>query len=110
MLISIKQHSIYASTKAAIVKLAKNFAYDLADRGIRVNSISPGYIRTPIFDERLKSDPECLSRREVNIPLKRIGTPQDIANATLFLASEEASYVTGIDLLVDGGYSASFPE
>ncbi len=108
--ITLKQHSVYASTKAATVKLAKNFAYDLADKTIRVNSISPGYIRTPIFDERLKKDPEYLSRREAIIPLKRIGTPQDIANAALFLASEEASYITGIDLLVDGGYSASFPE
>ncbi|MBA3661701.1 MAG: glucose 1-dehydrogenase [Gammaproteobacteria bacterium] len=108
--ITLKRHSIYASTKAAIVKLAKSFAYDLADRSIRVNSISPGYVKTPIFDERLRSDPGYLSRREANIPLKRIGTPQDIANAALFLASDESSYITGIDLLVDGGYSASFPE
>jgi NAD(P)-dependent dehydrogenase (short-subunit alcohol dehydrogenase family) len=108
--ITLKRHSIYASTKAAVVKLAKSFAYDLSDKSIRVNSISPGYIRTPIFDDRLKRDPEYLSRREANIPLKRIGTPQDIANAALFLASDEASYITGIDLLVDGGYTASFSE
>lgn len=108
--ITLKRHSIYASTKAAVIKLAKSFAYDLADKQIRVNSISPGYIHTPIFDERLKSDPHYLKRREGNIPLKRIGTPQDIANAALFLASDEASYITGVDLLVDGGYSASFPE
>jgi NAD(P)-dependent dehydrogenase (short-subunit alcohol dehydrogenase family) len=108
--ITLKRHSIYASTKAAIVKLAKSFAYDLADKMIRVNSISPGYVRTPIFDERMKTDPEYLNRREINIPLKRIGTPLDIAHAALFLASDEAAYITGIDLLVDGGYSASFPE
>lgn len=108
--VTIKNHSVYGSNKAAIVKLAKNMAYDLSDKMIRVNSISPGYIRTPIFDERLKTDPEYLSRREKNIPLKRIGTPQDIAQAALFLASDEASYITGVDLIVDGGYSASFPE
>lgn len=108
--ITLKRHSVYASTKAAVVKLAKNFAYDLADRSIRVNSISPGYIETPIFDERLEKDPDYLKRREANIPLKRIGVPQDVANAALFLASEEASYITGVDLLVDGGYCASFTE
>ena len=108
--ITLKRHSIYASTKAAIIKLAKTFAYDLADKSIRVNSISPGYVRTPIFDERLKADPDYLQRREANIPLKRIGTPQDIAQAALFLASDEASYITGVDLLVDGGYAASFSE
>lgn len=108
--ITIKNHSIYSSTKAAMVKLAKNFACDLADRSIRVNSISPGYIKTPIFDGRLKADPEYLERKQHGIPMKRIGQPQDIAHAALFLASEEASYITGIDLLVDGGCSASFPE
>lgn len=108
--ITLKNHTIYCSNKAAIVKLAKNFAYDLSDKMIRVNSISPGYIRTPIFDERLKTNPEYLSSREKNVPLKRIGTPQDVANAALFLASDEASYITGIDLIIDGGYSASFPE
>jgi NAD(P)-dependent dehydrogenase (short-subunit alcohol dehydrogenase family) len=108
--INLKRHSIYSSTKAATIKLAKAFAYDLAERSIRVNSISPGYIKTPIFDERLKTDSGYLSRREANIPLKRIGTPQDIANAALFLGSDEASYITGIDLIVDGGYAASFFE
>lgn len=108
--ITLKRHSVYASTKAAVVKLAQNFSYDLSDLSIRVNSISPGYIRTPIFDERLKRDPEYLARREANIPLKRVGEPRDIANAALFLASSEASYITGVDLLVDGGYTASFIE
>jgi NAD(P)-dependent dehydrogenase (short-subunit alcohol dehydrogenase family) len=108
--ITLKNHTLYAPTKAAMVKLAKNLAYDLAEKQIRVNSISPGYIKTPIFDQRLQSDPDYLKKREENIPLKRIGTPKDIANAALFLASEESSYITGIDLLVDGGMSNAFPE
>jgi NAD(P)-dependent dehydrogenase (short-subunit alcohol dehydrogenase family) len=108
--ITLKHHSVYASNKAAVVKLAKNLACDLAKYHIRVNSISPGYIKTPIFDERLKTNPDYLKRREANVPLRRIGTPQDIANAALFLASEEASYITGVDLLVDGGYCVSFSE
>ena len=93
-----------------MVKLAQNFAYDLSEKKIRVNSISPGYIRTPIFDQRLKLDADYLKRREDNIPLKRIGTPEDVAHAALFLASDEASYITGIDLLVDGGMSNAYPE
>ena len=108
--ITLKHQSVYGSAKAAVLKLAKNLSYDLAENGIRVNSISPGYIRTPLFDERLRSDPDYLNKREEKIPLKRIGTPQDIANAALFLASDESSYITGIDLLVDGGYCASYPE
>lgn len=107
--LTIKRHSVYASTKAAIKKLAQNLANDLAP-DIRVNSISPGYIETPIFAERLKTDPQYLARRAANIPLKRIGTPDDIAKAAVFLASDEADYITGTDLLVDGGYCATFYE
>ncbi len=108
--ITLKHQSVYGSTKAAVTKLAKNLAYDLADKLIRVNSISPGYIETPIFETRLERDPLYLKKRESYIPLKRIGTPQDIAHAALFLASDESSYITGVDLLVDGGYSAAFVE
>lgn len=108
--LTIKRHSVYASTKAAVVKLAQNIANDLGKYQIRVNSISPGYIKTPIFEARLKTNPEYLSKRAQNIPLQRIGTPEDIAKAALFLASDEASYITGTNLLVDGGYCASFAE
>ncbi|HEU5280760.1 MAG TPA: glucose 1-dehydrogenase [Gammaproteobacteria bacterium] len=108
--LTIKRHSVYASTKAAIVKLAQNLSNDLAKYQIRVNSISPGYIKTPIFDNRLEINPDYLNSRAKNIPLQRIGTPEDIAKAALFLASDEASYITGTNLLVDGGYSASFAE
>lgn len=108
--ITFKNHSLYAPAKAALVKLAKNLAYDLAEKQIRVNSISPGYIKTPRFDQRLQSDPDYLKKREENIPLRRLGSTKDIAQAALFLASEESSYITGIDLLVDGGLSNAFPE
>lgn len=108
--LTIKNQSVYASTKAAIIKLAQNLANDLGQYSIRVNSISPGYIKTPIFDQRLEKDPEYLTKRKQYIPLHRIGVPEDIAKAALFLASEEASYITGADLIVDGGYSAAFRE
>lgn len=106
--LTIKGHSVYSSTKAAVIQLAKNFSYDLSSQKIRVNSISPGYIATPIFGEVLKNEPNFLEEKKNNIPLKRIGTPEDIAHAALFLASDEASYITGADLVVDGGYCASF--
>jgi NAD(P)-dependent dehydrogenase (short-subunit alcohol dehydrogenase family) len=106
---TVKGHSIYSSAKAAVLKLAKNFSFDLAHKKIRVNSISPGYIRTPIFDERIQKDPDYIESRKKYIPLGRMGTPEDIANAALFLSSEEASFITGADLVVDGGYLASYP-
>lgn len=108
--VTLKHHSVYASTKAAVLKLAKNFANDLASRQIRVNSISPGYIHTRIFDKRLEKDPAYLSKRAARIPLQRVGTPSDIGRAAVFLASDDASYITGADLLVDGGYASSFHE
>ena len=102
----INNHSIYSSSKAAVLQLAKNFALDLAPRKIRVNSISPGYVKTPIFDDRLLNDSAFLEKRLSYIPLQRIGIPEDIASAALFLSSKEASYITGTDLIVDGGFTA----
>ncbi|MGE3921103.1 MAG: SDR family oxidoreductase [Gammaproteobacteria bacterium] len=106
--ITVKNHSVYSSTKAAVRKLAQNFSLDLSDRFIRVNSISPGVIENPIFAERLEDDPEVLNKRAQKIPLQRVGQPGEIANAALFLGSDEASYITGTDLIVDGGCSALF--
>jgi len=105
--LTFKYHSVYSSTKAAVIQLAKNFAFDLSDRLIRVNSISPGYTNTPAFDGLLKINPNFLAEKAQQIPLKRIGNPEDIANAALFFASDEASYITGASLSIDGGYSVS---
>lgn len=107
--ITVKRHSVYSSTKAAVSMLAKDLAFDLSDQLIRVNSISPGYIETPIFEKVLEQDANFLKEKAKDIPLRRIGKPEDIGNAAVFLASDEASYITGTDLLVDGGYAASFP-
>lgn len=108
--ITVLNHSVYSSSKAAVVKLAQNLSRDLAGRGMRVNSISPGFIETPIFEKVLRDDPSFLERRASMIPLNRIGKPQDIAHAALFLATDEASYITGIDLRVDGGICETFSE
>ncbi|WP_419420033.1 SDR family NAD(P)-dependent oxidoreductase [Legionella sp. D16C41] len=108
--VTLPNHSVYSSTKSAVIQLAKSFAFDLASRGIRVNSLSPGYIETPIFAKRISEDPNYLNKRQDLVPLGRIGKPLDIAKAACFLASDEAAYITGTDLIVDGGLSASYRE
>jgi 3-oxoacyl-[acyl-carrier protein] reductase len=90
----------YASSKAGIIGLTKSVARELASRNVTVNAIAPGYIQT----EMTKMLPEEVTSRMLqNIPLGRPGTPLDVANAALFLASEYASYMTGQVLVVDGG-------
>ena len=98
----VKTCSIYGATKAAVLSLAKTFANELADRNIRVNSISPGFIRTPIIDE-IGMDEDQIEQRRQKIPAKRWGQPEDIAKTVLFLASEESSYILGQDIAIDGG-------
>ena len=99
--------SLYAASKAAVRQLARNLSNELAPRNIRVNVISPGYTRTPIVG-RAGYDAEQVEgfydHASGEIPLRRPGAPEEIAKAVLFLASDDASYVVGEELLVDGGY------
>ncbi|WP_397594305.1 SDR family NAD(P)-dependent oxidoreductase [Sphingorhabdus sp.] len=92
----------YGTSKAALLFMTKSLARDWARYGIRVNSISPGLIETPAT-EVLTSKPESVEREIRQIPLGRVGVADDIAGAALYLASDAASYATGIDILVDGG-------
>ncbi len=97
--------SVYSATKAAIRSFARTWTNELRERRIRVNTISPGHIDTPIFDgwqqgEALAKLKEDLAK---NVPLGRMGDPDEIAKAVSFLASDEASYISGIELYVDGG-------
>ena len=98
--------SIYGASKAAVRSLGRSLAAELVGNGIRVNVISPGPIETPIFGRSGLNDEAVtgLKQRwtEAN-PMKRFGTPDEVAAAVLFLASPEAGFVTGVDLLVDGG-------
>ena len=94
----------YSAGKAAIAMLSRQLAQEWGPRGVRSNCVSPGMIRTPL-SEAFYADENLKARREKAIPAGRIGTPDDIANAVLFLASARASYVNGQDLLVDGGYA-----
>lgn len=98
--------SAYASTKAALRVITRSVAAELSAKGIRVNAVSPGPIATPIF-EKTGMPAEQLdafgSQIQAQVPLGRFGTPVEIANAALFLASDQASFVTGAELQVDGG-------
>lgn len=98
--------SVYAATKAAVRSLARTLSGELLDRGIRVNSIAPGPIDTPIFD-KLGMPEEMLKQVKEQftgmIPMKRFGTPDELAKGVLFLASDDSTFVAGIDLHIDGG-------
>lgn len=100
--------SLYSATKAAVHNLARTLAADLAPRGIRVNSISPGYIDTPMYPEaELPAEVAAASRARV--PAGRFGRPEEVAAAVAFLGSAEAAYINGQDLIIDGGLVSSVP-
>ncbi len=98
--------SVYSATKAAVRSLARTLSAELLPRGIRVNSIAPGPIETPIFD-KLGFPEEAVAEVKEQftsmIPMQRMGTPKEIAKGALFLASDDSSYIAGIDLSIDGG-------
>ena len=98
--------SVYSATKAAVRSLARSWAAEFKTRGIRVNTLSPGPIDTPIFDT-LGLPPEQTEAAKqqfvADVPLGRIGRPEEMAKAILFLASSDSSYTTGTDLVADGG-------
>ena len=94
-------NAVYAASKAGVRSLGRTLAASLVDRGVRVNVVSPGPIETPIWGRSQNEDRAQLSA--ARNPMKRLGTPEEVASAVLYLASPEASFVTGVDLLVDGG-------
>jgi NAD(P)-dependent dehydrogenase (short-subunit alcohol dehydrogenase family) len=98
--------SVYAASKAAVRSLARTFAAELVDRGIRVNVVSPGPIETPILGRSgmpQAAIDEFADQVKTRIPMKRFGTSEEVGHVVLFLASSEASFITGVDLNVDGG-------
>ena len=90
----------YAASKAGVIGLTKTAAKELAPRGIQVNAVAPGFIQT---DMTAVLNPKIKTKIEENIPLKRLGTPEDVANLVAFLASDAADYITGQIMHVDGG-------
>jgi len=100
--------SVYNATKAAVRSFARTWTMDLKDRRIRVNAVSPGPIDTPGLNELLASSETGKQRKKMisnTVPLGRLGTPDEIAKAVVFLASDDSSYVTGTELFVDGGFA-----
>ena len=101
-------NSVYSATKAAVRSFARTWTTDLRDRRIRVNAVSPGSTDTPGFSDLLASSETGDQRRKMIssvVPLGRLGTPDEIARAVVFLASDDSSYVAGTELFVDGGFA-----
>ena len=98
--ISIKSASLYSTFKAAVSHFTKSAASELAEKGIRVNCVIPGVIKTPMTEEYIS---EHFDRLIQPISLKRLGTPEEVADGVIFLSSENASYITGISLEITGG-------
>ena len=106
---AVTQGAAYVASKAGLIMLTRCMALDGADSGIRANCICPGWVDTPLFDGFLAQQPEPETARERaarRTPLGRIGTPRDIADGFVYLASDEASWITGTALVIDGGLTA----
>ena len=98
----------YTASKGAVLALSRELGVEFAHRGVRVNSLCPGPVDTPLLQDLFASDPAKAGRRLVHLPLGRFALASEIANGALFLASEESSYVTASSFLVDGGLSQAY--
>jgi NAD(P)-dependent dehydrogenase (short-subunit alcohol dehydrogenase family) len=107
-LYGIPEVSAYTASKAAILGLTRSLAVDLSPYGVRVNAIAPGFIDTPMLRKAFSADPERERRVLERTPLRKLGTSDDVAIAALFLASDQAEFITGVNLPVDGGNSIGF--
>jgi NAD(P)-dependent dehydrogenase (short-subunit alcohol dehydrogenase family) len=104
----LSANSVYSATKAAVRSFARTWTTDLKNRGIRVNAVSPGSTDTPGLSQLLASGEAGQERLKMIpniIPLGRLGTPDEVAKAVVFLASDDSSYITGTELFVDGGFA-----
>jgi NAD(P)-dependent dehydrogenase (short-subunit alcohol dehydrogenase family) len=99
----IPGHTAYAATKAALRSYARTWAAEFKDRGIRVNLLSPGVTDTPILDAQSAPREDLVNMYRSMVPLGRLARAEELASAALFLASDQSSYMTGADLMVDGG-------
>ena len=102
----VEGFSVYSASKAAVRSFARTWTVDLRHHNIRVNAISPGAIDTPAFSDLMQNEEHSRQLKKdlvSNVPLRRMGTPDEVAKVATFLASDESSYVTGIELFVDGG-------
>jgi NAD(P)-dependent dehydrogenase (short-subunit alcohol dehydrogenase family) len=98
----------YTASKGAVLAMSRELGVEFAHRGVRVNSLCPGPVDTPLLQELFASDPKKAERRLVHLPFGRFALAREIANGALFLASDESSYVTSSTFLVDGGLSHAY--
>lgn len=109
-IVGIAGQAVYSASKGALIMLSKGAAIEYAHRGIRVNVVAPGLTMTPIIERGFarQADPAAYrAQREATIPMRRLAEPAEVAAAVVFMASDEASYITGVVLPVDGGYTAA---
>jgi NAD(P)-dependent dehydrogenase (short-subunit alcohol dehydrogenase family) len=110
---SMTGHFPYATLKSGLVGLARNLALDWGAKNIRVVAVSPGYVRTPPLLDAFKqaADPAAEEQRIIDLhPIKRIGQPEDVGHLVAFLVSDEAAYITGTEIIIDGGISARYAD
>jgi NAD(P)-dependent dehydrogenase (short-subunit alcohol dehydrogenase family) len=98
----------YTASKGGVLALSRELGVEFARRGVRVNALCPGPVSTPLLRDLFSKDPEQAARRLVHLPMGRFAEAEEIAQAALFLASDDSSYVTGSTFLVDGGLSAAY--
>jgi NAD(P)-dependent dehydrogenase (short-subunit alcohol dehydrogenase family) len=98
----------YSASKGGVLSMTRELGVQFARDGIRVNALCPGPVNTPLLEELFASDPERAARRLVHVPMGRFGEPEEMANAVLFLASDESSFITASTFLVDGGISGAY--
>jgi NAD(P)-dependent dehydrogenase (short-subunit alcohol dehydrogenase family) len=98
----------YTASKGAVLSISRELGVEFADRGIRVNALCPGPVNTPLLRELFAKDPELAAKRLVHMPMGRFGEAEEIANAALFLASDESSFITATTFMADGGLSAAY--
>ncbi|MDE2282911.1 MAG: 3-oxoacyl-ACP reductase [Actinomycetales bacterium] len=98
----------YSASKGGVLSMSRELAVQFAREGVRVNALCPGPVNTPLLQELFAKDPERAARRLVHVPRGRVAEPEEIASAVLFLASDDASFVTASTFLVDGGISGAY--
>jgi len=98
----------YSASKGGVLSMSRELGVQFARRGVRVNALCPGPVNTPLLQELFAKDPERAARRLVHVPMGRFAEPEEMANAVLFLASDESSFVTANTFLVDGGISGAY--
>jgi len=98
----------YTASKGGVLSMSRELGVQFARQGVRVNALCPGPVNTPLLRELFATDPEQAARRLIHIPLGRFAEPDEIAGVALFLASDESSFITASQLMVDGGISAAY--